>query len=92
MAEEILDKVRDVVDGEIDFDGQRRSEVIATLLLAVSGLLSFNIGYAKQDIVLAVYIGLAGTLLTFLIAVPPWPFFKRNPVKWLPAGSGMTRT
>jgi signal peptidase complex subunit 1 len=42
--------------------------------------------------VLAVYIGLAGTLLTFLIAVPPWPFFKRNPVKWLPAGSGMTRT
>ncbi|KAF4120285.1 hypothetical protein GMORB2_3086 [Geosmithia morbida] len=70
MADELLDKVRDVVEGEI--------------------LLSLNIGYAKQDIVLAMYIGLAGTALTFLVVVPPWPFFKRNPVKWLPAGYGTT--
>lgn len=61
MAEELLDQVRDLVDGVIvrlsipsslcsqsnnwltcfqtqDFEGQRRAEVIATLLLAVSGV------------------------------------------------------
>ncbi|KAI9897573.1 hypothetical protein N3K66_007429 [Trichothecium roseum] len=87
MAEQVLDKMRDVVEGEIDFDGQRRSEIIATLFLALSGLIAFNVGYAKEDIKLAIYIGLGGTALTFLLAVPPWPFYNRNPVKWLPAGT-----
>jgi signal peptidase complex subunit 1 len=92
MAEELLDQVRDYVEGEIDFDGQRRAEVFATMFLALSTLLGFNVGYVKQDIVLALYITLGGTILTFLLVVPPWPFFKRNPVKWLPAGSGLSTT
>jgi signal peptidase complex subunit 1 len=53
-------------------------------------LIAFNVGYVKQDIVLAIYVGLVGTALTFLVVVPAWPFFKRNPVKWLPAGSGLS--
>ncbi|KAH7308207.1 signal peptidase complex, spc12 subunit [Stachybotrys elegans] len=89
MADQILDQVRDVVEGQIDFDGQRRVEVLATIILALSGVLAFNVGYATQDIVKAVYVGLGGTLLTFVLTVPPWPMWKRNPVKWLPAGSGV---
>ena len=92
MAEELLDKVRDVVEGEIDFEGQRRSEMVATIMLSVSGLLSLNIGYVRQDIILAMYIGLAGTALTFLVVVPPWPIWNRNPVKWLPVNSGTNTT
>ncbi|KAG5969048.1 hypothetical protein E4U58_001665 [Claviceps cyperi] len=88
MAEEILDKVRDVVEGQIDFDGQRRAEGLATLFLALSALVAFNIGYQYQDIQKAVYIGLGGTLLTFMLVVPPWPFYNKKPVKWLPAGAG----
>jgi signal peptidase complex subunit 1 len=37
-----------------------------------------------QDITLTLYIGLAGTTLTFLAIVPPWPFFNKNPEPWLP--------
>jgi signal peptidase complex subunit 1 len=37
----------------------------------------------KQDILLTVYIGLAGTALTFLAVVPPWPFYNKNPEPWL---------
>lgn len=37
-----------------------------------------------QDIRLSLYIGLAGTALTFLVVVPPWPFFNKNPEGWLP--------
>jgi signal peptidase complex subunit 1 len=88
MADQILDNIRDAVDGQIDFDGQRRAEVVATLLLAITGLLAFNIGYTLQDIQKAVYVGLGGTLVTFLIVVPAWPMWKKNPVKWLPAGAG----
>ncbi|RSL72369.1 hypothetical protein CEP54_000920 [Fusarium duplospermum] len=86
MADQVLDQLRDVVDGQIDFEGQKLAELLATVLLVVSGILSFVVGYVLQDIKLAVYIGLGGTALTFLLAVPPWPFYKKHPVKWLPAG------
>jgi len=26
----------------------------------------------------------AGTLVTAIVCIPPWPFYKKNPVKWLP--------
>lgn len=88
MTDEILDRVRDVVEGQIDFDGQRRAEGLATLFLAISALAAFNVGYQYQDIQKAVYIGLGGTVLTFILVVPAWPFYKTKPVKWLPAGAG----
>jgi signal peptidase complex subunit 1 len=44
------------------------------------------VGYFLQDIKLALYIGLGGTALTFLLVIPPWPFFNKHPVKWLPVG------
>ena len=48
--------------------------------------ISFLAGLFLQDIKLALFIGLGGTALTFLVVVPPWPFFKMHPVKWLPVG------
>ena len=49
-------------------------------------------GYFLQDIKLAVYIGLGGTALAFLVVIPPWPFFKQHPVRWLPVGGAATAT
>ncbi|KAM0263388.1 hypothetical protein ACHAQJ_001244 [Trichoderma viride] len=87
MAEEVLDKLRDVVEGQIDFKGQRRAEDYATISLFLTGLVAFNVGYLLQDIVMCLYVGLGGTLLTFLLTIPPWPFYNKNPIKWLPIGS-----
>ncbi|KAH9903725.1 microsomal signal peptidase 12kDa subunit [Xylariomycetidae sp. FL2044] len=88
MAEQLLDQVRDVVDGQIDFEGQKLAELLATALLAISGAVSFLVGFFLQDIALALKIGLAGTAITFLVVVPPWPFFKKSPLNWLPPGGG----
>ncbi|KAK0370909.1 microsomal signal peptidase 12 kDa subunit [Colletotrichum limetticola] len=87
MSDQILDQVRDIAEGQIDFEGQKLADLLATLLLSASGVLAFIIGYILQDIKLAVYVGLGGTVLTFLLVVPPWPFFKQHPVKWLEPGS-----
>ncbi|KAI1213282.1 SPC12-domain-containing protein [Annulohypoxylon truncatum] len=86
MADQLLEKVRDAVDGQIDFEGQKLAEILATAVLVIVGGISFLVGFFLQDITLALKIGLAGTALTFLIVVPPWPFFNRHPVKWLPVG------
>ncbi|KAK6834805.1 microsomal signal peptidase 12 kDa subunit [Apiospora arundinis] len=79
MAEQILDQVRDLVDGQIDFKGQNLAEIISTLMLSLVGAIAFFVGYLLQDIALALKLGLAGTVVTFLVVVPPWPFFNRNP-------------
>ncbi|KAH6684454.1 microsomal signal peptidase 12kDa subunit [Halenospora varia] len=86
MADQLLEQVRDIAEGQIDFEGQRLAELLATVLLATVGAVSFIVGFIKQDIKLALYIGLGGTALTMGLIVPPWPFLKRHPVKWLPVG------
>ncbi|KAI0911951.1 microsomal signal peptidase 12 kDa subunit-domain-containing protein [Ustulina deusta] len=86
MADQLLEQVRDVVDGQIDFQGQKLAEILATVLLSIVGAFSFLIGFFLQDIALALKIGLGGTALTFLVIVPPWSFFNKHPVKWLPVG------
>ncbi|KAI0603239.1 microsomal signal peptidase 12kDa subunit [Biscogniauxia sp. FL1348] len=92
MAEQLLDQVRDVVEGQIDFEGQKLAEILATALLSIAGAISFLVGFFLQDIALALKIGLGGTALTFLLVVPPWPFFNRHPVQWLPVGGGSAVT
>ena len=39
-----------------------------------------------QDIYLTLWVGLAGTLVTALIVVPPWPVFNQSPEPWLSSG------
>jgi signal peptidase complex subunit 1 len=50
-------------------------------------VISFIVGFFLQDIKLALFLGLGGTALTFALVVPPWPFFNRHPVRWLPVAS-----
>ncbi|EMD91886.1 hypothetical protein COCHEDRAFT_1133800 [Bipolaris maydis C5] len=84
MADQLLEQVRDAVEGQIDFEGQRLADMLSTVLLGAAGIIAFIVGYMAQDIRLTLYIGLAGTALTFLVVVPPWPFYNKNPEGWLP--------
>ncbi|CAK7213691.1 hypothetical protein SCUCBS95973_001885 [Sporothrix curviconia] len=88
MADQLLDQIRDVAEGQIDFEGQKLCDSLATILLCIVGAITFVVGYILQDIKLSVYIALGGTALTFLAVIPPWPFYNKNPVKWLPVGGG----
>ncbi|KAL1614386.1 hypothetical protein SLS54_009813 [Diplodia seriata] len=104
MADDLLEKARDLFEGQIDFDGQRLAELLTTALLTTAGvsprlyrnsepfsdstqIVAFVVGYSTQDIALALRILLGGAVLTFVAVVPPWPFFNKNPVNWLPPQS-----
>lgn len=71
-----------------DFQGQRLAEQLSTVLLTISGIMAFLAGYITQNIYNTLYVGLGGTALTFLVVVPPWPFFNQQPQPWLPARTG----
>ena len=47
-------------------------------------IVAYIAGYLTQNIVYTLWITLAGTALTFVVVVPPWPMFRKNPVAWLP--------
>ncbi|KAI9884746.1 MAG: hypothetical protein M1823_003456 [Watsoniomyces obsoletus] len=84
MSDQLLESVRDAFEGQIDFEGQRLADLLTTAILAIAGIVAFGVGALAQDIHLSLYTGLAGTALAFLVVVPPWPFFKQHPVRWLP--------
>ncbi|KAK4137319.1 microsomal signal peptidase 12 kDa subunit [Trichocladium antarcticum] len=86
MAEQLLDQARDIFEGQIDFEGQKLAELLLNVALTLVGAVACFVGYFLQDIKLAVYLALGGTAAVFVLVVPPWPFFNRNPVKWLPVG------
>jgi len=71
-----------------DFEGQRLAELLTYALLTVSGIVAFLAGFITQNIYHTLYVGLGGTTLTFLLVVPPWPYFNKNPQPWLPPRTG----
>ncbi|KAL3489442.1 microsomal signal peptidase 12 kDa subunit-domain-containing protein [Aspergillus germanicus] len=81
--DDILAPIQDAFEGQIDFHGQRITEVLSTALLVFSGVVAFIIGYIFQDLHLTLWTGLAGTILTGLVVIPPWPFYNNHPEKWL---------
>jgi len=85
----LISQVQDIFEGQIDFDGQRMSELVCTALLSLSAVIALVVGYAQEDIYLALWVGLGGTVLTMLAVVPPWPFYNQNPQRFLPSGKRM---
>ncbi|RMZ89925.1 hypothetical protein DV736_g2857, partial [Chaetothyriales sp. CBS 134916] len=81
--DEFLDPIRDVLEGPIDFHGQRLAETLSNSLLIVFSVIAFLAGFVKQDIYLTLWTGLAGFLLTLAVVVPPWPVFNQHPEPWL---------
>jgi len=74
----IISQVQDALDGQIDFEGQRLSELVCTVMLSLTSLVALFAGFLQQDIHLTMWVGLAGFVVTMLAVVPPWTFYNQN--------------
>ncbi|XP_066918223.1 signal peptidase complex subunit 1-like [Clytia hemisphaerica] len=72
------------IETHMDYEGQRKAEKIYQVILTVFGIVGFIWGFAIQQLSAAVYTVLAGFALSCLITLPPWSFFRRNPLEWMP--------
>ena len=68
---------------EIDFEGQRRSEIISKVILTVCLAVSILVSFVTQRIKDGVFIMAGGLILSVLLSVPAWPMYKRHQYKWL---------
>ena len=68
---------------EIDFEGQRKSEIYYKVILTVCCVISIIVSYITQKLQDGVFIMIGGLILSILICVPAWPMYKRHQFKWL---------
>ncbi|KAF1554723.1 Signal peptidase complex subunit 1, partial [Eudyptula minor] len=67
-----------------DYKGQKLAEQIFQGIIFVSAIIGFIYGYITEQFGWTVYIVMAGFALSCLLTLPPWPMYRRNPLKWLP--------
>jgi len=72
------------VETQMDYEGQRKAEKTYQIIITVFGIVGFIWGFIIQQLSATVYFVLGGFALSCLIVLPPWPFFRRNPLPWQP--------
>ncbi|KAJ1913903.1 hypothetical protein H4219_005010 [Mycoemilia scoparia] len=73
--------------GQIDLKGQQLAEKIYTFTLFISGALSILVSIYFNEIMYSFY-GLGiGLAVSWVLVIPPWPCFNKNPLNWLPVQS-----
>ncbi|MCJ1375509.1 hypothetical protein MMC20_006746 [Loxospora ochrophaea] len=90
MADQLLKTAQDLLEGQIDFEGQKSAELATTLILAGTGLIALVLGYFQENIHVTLWVGLLGTAFAFLIVVPPFPIYNEYPEKWLRTDTGVS--
>jgi len=68
---------------EMDWQGQKLSEMLMQIMLLVSAVGAFVAGYAMSSFKNMLIIYAASVAITLLTTVPDWPFFNRHPLQWL---------
>ncbi|TBU27435.1 microsomal signal peptidase subunit [Dichomitus squalens] len=77
------DILQQYLEGKIDFEGQKLVEQISRNILIVATAVSFVAGFATQSLQVLFGVFAAFVVTLSLAVIPPWPAYRRHPVKWL---------
>nr|XP_003480024.1 signal peptidase complex subunit 1 [Cavia porcellus] len=69
---------------QMDYKGQKLAEQMFQGIILFSAIVGFIYGYLAEQFGWTVYIVMAGFALSCLLTLPPWPIYRRHPLKWLP--------
>ncbi|TDG48713.1 hypothetical protein AWZ03_004825 [Drosophila navojoa] len=66
----------------LDFVGQAKAERWSRIIITLFGVIGLIYGAVVQQFSQTVYILGVGFLISSLITIPPWPIYRKNPLKW----------
>lgn len=75
---------------QMDYKGQKLAEQMFQGIILVSAVVGFAYGYVAEQFGWTVYIVMAGFAFSCLLTLPPWPIYRRHPLKWLPVQDSAT--
>jgi len=67
----------------MDFKGQILVEQIYQLIIFLFGLAGVATGYFLQSFKITLCFIAVGVAIAAVVCLPDWPFYNRNPLKWL---------
>ena len=67
----------------MDYKGQELAENIYQIVILIFGVIGWIYGYVLNDLTHSFQVWCVGVAVACIIAIPSWPCFNRNPVKWL---------
>jgi len=67
----------------MDYKGQELAEWLFYYIIIGFGGVGWVYGWIEQDFSHVFWAWLVGLGLACVLCVPDWPFYNRNPVKWL---------
>lgn len=67
-----------------DFEGQKKAEKIFQIIIVLSAIIGFGVGYHAERLSYSIYTLGVGFLLGSLVTIPPWPMYRKHPLKWQP--------
>ncbi|XP_059135650.1 signal peptidase complex subunit 1-like [Peromyscus eremicus] len=69
---------------QMDYKGQKLAEQMFQGIILSSAVVGFIYRYVAEQFGWTVYIVMAGFAFSCLLTLPPWPIYRRHPLKWLP--------
>ncbi|KAK0547939.1 hypothetical protein OC861_003475 [Tilletia horrida] len=79
-----METIQKIIDGKIDFQGQRLADRIAQETIALFAVIGFVAGYFTESLQVTLAIYAIGFVLALVASVPPWPMYNKYPTVWLP--------
>eukprot|EP00899_Mesostigma_viride_P009969 jgi/Mesvir1/18974/Mv18940-RA.1 len=67
----------------MDLKGQHLAEVLCQYLVIGFAMASIIAGYVAASYRLMLIVYAAGVVISFIICVPDWPYYNRDPITWL---------
>lgn len=77
-----MDQLKEVLEGTIDFEGQKLVESLNFWIINIGTVLSFLVGFAFQRLDFSVFLLAATLIVVEITIVPPWKCFSKHPLKW----------
>eukprot|EP00051_Salpingoeca_urceolata_P032762 m.17283 g.17283 ORF g.17283 m.17283 type:complete len:87 (+) comp5428_c0_seq1:153-413(+) len=75
------------LETHVDFQGQQLAEHLYQYIILGFSIVGFVWGYLCNQLDQTVYVIGAGVLLASFLVLPPWPFYRRQPLPWLRDGA-----
>lgn len=75
-------KFLDKLDPQIDYHGQELSKKMFYLLISIGYTISLITGVFFQDLKYTLFLGILTVFILFLVCVPSWGFYRKNPLKF----------
>ncbi|XP_023178026.1 signal peptidase complex subunit 1 [Drosophila hydei] len=70
------------IQTHMDFVGQAKAERWSRIIITLFGVIGLVYGAVVQQFSQTVYVLGVGFLISSLITIPPWPIYRKNPLKW----------